>query len=66
MVKHLPAMQETRVRSLGQEDSPGEGHGSPLHSSLENPMDRGAWRATVHGVTESNTAEQIHFASLGG
>ena len=31
---------------------PGEGHGNPLqYSCLENPMDRGAWRATVHGVT---------------
>ena len=31
--------------------SPGEGNGNPLqYSCLENPMDRGAWRATVHGV----------------
>ena len=36
--------------------SPREGHGNPLqYSCLENPMDRGAWRATVHGVTESLT-----------
>ena len=28
----------------------GEGNGNPLHSSLETPMDRGAWQATVHGV----------------
>ena len=34
--------------------SPGGGHGNPLqHSCLENPMDRGAWWATVHGVAES-------------
>ena len=34
--------------------SPAEGNGSPLQcSSLENPMDRGAWRAPIHGVTES-------------
>ena len=34
--------------------SPGGGHGNPLqYSCLENPMDRGAWRATVHGVAES-------------
>ena len=34
--------------------SPGGGHGNPLqYSCLENPLDRGAWRATVHGVTES-------------
>ena len=36
--------------------SPGEGNGNPLqYSCLENPMDRGAWRATVHGVTKSRT-----------
>ena len=36
--------------------SPGEGNGSPLqYSYLENPMDRGAWRATVHGVAKSWT-----------
>ena len=36
------------------ERSPGGGHGNPLqYSCLENPMDRGAWRATVHGVAES-------------
>ena len=34
--------------------SPGRGHGNPLqHSCLENPMDRRAWQATVHGVTKS-------------
>ena len=118
-VKNLPAMQETWVRSLGQEDplekgkatrssilarripwteepgglqsmgsqrhgheglpwwpsgkdsacsvgdpgsipgsgrSPGVGNGNPLqYSCPENPMDRGAWRATVHGVTKSWT-----------
>ena len=36
--------------------SPGGGHGNPLqYSCLENPMDRGAWRATVHGVTKTRT-----------
>ena len=36
--------------------SPGEGNGNPLqYSCLENPMDRGAWRATVHGVAKSQT-----------
>ena len=35
---------------------PGEGHGNPLqYSCLENPIDRGAWRATVHGVMKSQT-----------
>ena len=34
----------------------GEGNGNPLqYSRLENPMDRGAWRATVHGVAKSQT-----------
>ena len=38
----------------GLERSPGEGNGNPLqYSCLENPMDRGAWRATVHGVAKS-------------
>ena len=46
-VKNLPAMQETQVQSLGQEDSPGEGNGYPLqYSCLENSMDRGGWWAT--------------------
>ena len=36
--------------------SPGGRHGNPLqYSCLENPIDRGAWRATVHGVTKSQT-----------
>ena len=48
-LKRLPAMRETWVRSLGWEDSPGEGNGNPLqYSCLENPMDGGTWWATVH------------------
>ena len=40
LVQNLPAMQETQVQSLGCEDPPGEGNGSPLqYSCLENPMD---------------------------
>ena len=43
-LKRLPPMRESRVRSLGREDSPGEGNGNPLqYYGLENPMDRGAW-----------------------
>ena len=41
-------MQEMQVQSLGQED-PLE-KGMATHSCLGNPMDRGAWQATVHGV----------------
>ena len=42
------------IPGLGR--SPGEGNGNPLqYSCLENPMERGAWRAIVHGVTKSRT-----------
>ena len=41
---------------LGLGRSPGEGHGNPLqYSYLENPMDRGTWEATVHGIAKSKT-----------
>ena len=51
-------MQDTgdtsSIPGLGR--SPGGGNGDPLqYSCLENPMDRGAWRATVHGVVQSQT-----------
>ena len=39
----------------------GVGNGNPLqYSCLENPIDRGAWRATVHEITESDTTEQLN------
>ena len=42
------------ISGLGR--SPGKGNGHPLqYSCLENPMDRGAWQATVHGVAKSQT-----------
>ena len=42
------------IPGLGR--SPGEGNGNPLqYSCLENPMDRGGWWATVHGVAKSRT-----------
>ena len=41
---------------------PGEGNGNPLQDScLEDPMDRGAWRATVHKLAESDATEQTHI-----
>ena len=56
MVKNPRAVRETSVRSLSREDSPGGGHGNSLwYSCLENPMDRGAWRATVHGLAKGQT-----------
>ena len=71
-VKNLPAMRETWVHSLGQEDplekgkgrSPREGNGNPLqYPCLENSMDRGAWCATVHGVAKSGKplSNTLHF-----
>ena len=54
MVKNLVEVQETWVQSLGREDPPGEANDRPLqYSRLENPMDRGAWWAAVHGVAKS-------------
>ena len=56
--KLLPNIGDVRdkgsIPGLGR--SPGEGNGSPLQCScLENPVDRGAWWATVHWVTKSQT-----------
>ena len=53
-VKNLPANAGVMGLIPGSGRSPEEGHGNSLqYSRLENPMDRGAWRATVHGVTKS-------------
>ena len=58
-VKNLPAKAgDTRDASLipAWGRSPGGGHGNPFqYSCLENPMDRGAWQATVQGVAQSQT-----------
>ena len=81
VVKNPPANAgDTRdagsIPELGT--SPGRGHGNPLqYSCLENPMDREAWRATIHRVTQNWTqlnmsmgsqrvghSEQLHFTSL--
>ena len=62
MVKNLPAAGD--LGSIpGSESSPGEGNGNPLqYSCLENSMDRGAWKARVHGVTENRTGlSGFHF-----
>ena len=56
MVKNLPAnSDDTRDAGSipGSGRSPGEGNGNPLqYSCLENPMDGGAWRATVHSIAK--------------
>ena len=60
-MKNLPANANAEdVRDMGLVPSsrrvPGEGNGNPLqYSCLGNPMDRGSWRAGVHGVTKSQT-----------
>ena len=51
----------------GSRRSPGGGNGNLLqYYCMENSMDRGAWWATVRGVTESDTTEQVTFSLLGG
>ena len=59
MVKNLPVSAGAIRDSgsiLGSGRSPVGGHGSPLqYPCLQNPVDRGAWRATVRGVAQSQT-----------
>ena len=65
MVKNSPANAgDARDESLicGLERSPEGGYGNPLqYSCLENPMDRGAWWTTVHGVAKSQTGLSTHI-----
>ena len=56
LLKNPPAKAGDLGSILGLGRSPGEGNGNPLqYSGLENPVDWGAWRATVHGVAKSRT-----------
>ena len=61
VVKNPPASEgdvkdSGSITGLGR--SPGGGYGNPLqYSCLENPMDRGSWRATIHRIAESDTTE---------
>ena len=53
VVKKLPANAGDVGLIPGSGRSPGKGNGNPFqYSCLENPMDRGGWQATVHGVTK--------------
>ena len=61
VVKNPPANAGDSGSIPGMGRSPGEGNGNPLQDScLGNPMDRGAWWATVHGVTKSRTRLNMH------
>ena len=58
VVKNLLASAGNAALISGLEKSPGEGNGNPLqYSCLGNPMDRGAWWAAAHGVSESDPTE---------
>ena len=59
-VKNPPVNAEDPGLNPGSGRSPAEGHGNPLQNScLENPVDRGALQAAVHGVADSDTTEGI-------
>ena len=60
-IKNMPVMQETWVRKTPLEKGKAT---HSIDSCLENSMDRGTWWTTIHGVTESDTTEQLtlsHF-----
>ena len=65
VVKNLPAMQKTQLRSLGSEDPLEKGMATHSYSCLGNPMDRTACQATVHGGhKESDTTERLTLSSF--
>ena len=62
MIKYLPANAGDTIDTIpGSGRSPGGGNGNLLqYSCLENPMDRGAWQAIVHGITKSQMQLSMH------
>ena len=59
----IAAGAEDTSSILGSGRSPGGGHGNPLpYSCLENPMDRGAWQPTVHGVSKESGMTESYWA----
>ena len=61
MVKNLPADTGDMDSIPGLGRSPGEGNGNPLqYSFLGNPMDRGTWQVTAHGVKELDVTKEDH------
>ena len=69
VIKNMPANAgDARDTGLtpGSGRSPGRGNGNPLqYSCLENSMNRGAWWATVHGVTKSQARLSMHACNVG-
>jgi len=66
LVVKNPSANSGDIRDVGSIPGsgrfPGTGHGDPLqYSCLENPVDRGVWQVTVHGVMESDTTEYAHM-----
>ena len=66
MIKYLPANAGDTIDAIpGSGRSPGGGNGNPLqYSCLENPMDRGAWRAIDPGTTKKSDATEHAHISL--
>ena len=73
VVKNLPAIAGDEGSIPGSTRSPGGGNGHPLqHSCLENPVDRGAWQATVYGVAKelyttqglNNTTTKVNLEGI--
>ena len=66
VVKNPPVKAGDASLMPGSGRCPGEGNGNPLqYSCLENPMGRGAWRATVHGAAKSRTQPSTHGTGSG-